>query len=316
MNCCFSTHELNAPLPHRAKHPYSSGLATFKGASHASSNRVLGVNHIVAKVTEVLERDSEVLLAYLLGSAARDHLLSHSDVDIAVLLEPKSPLPKLGEMQERVAKALGLAEEKVDVVDLASASLSFKQRALAGVRLLDRGGFTTTLIREVNEKLPDVQGIAAASLRELLSRSPLDIDPAVLLARLQKAREEAAFLKARILGVGDVAVADEVLRRAMARSVHEAIESILDACRHVVSAKALGAAETYADFSRILAARGLMKQELSQRIEELAKLRNVLVHPYAEVDYAKLYGEVEQLVSQVMPLFESWIAEILAKRPG
>lgn len=50
----------------------------------------------------------------------------------------------------------------------------------------------------------------------------------------------------------ELVVTDWTLFRAMARSVYELIELMLDTCRHLVFIKSSRVAETYIDFPRLL----------------------------------------------------------------
>ena len=275
--------------------------------------KVDNVKQLAERLKKLLEEDESVLLAYLFGSSAKGRDMAHSDIDVAVFLQGDA-FTKIGELKESIAKTLSVPEERVDVVDISRSPLALKHSIAMGLKLIDRGSYGERLISEVNERLPDAREIMLTSLREAARICSFSLNPEVLHARIQKAREEASYLRRKILPRGPVTVSkDETLRRAMARSTHEMLEAILDTCRHVVSAEALGPAETYADFPRLLGEHGLMPTALARKIEELARLRNVLVHRYIEVDYPKLFDEATDMVEKVMPEFEEWVLELLER---
>ncbi len=92
-----------------------------------------------------------------------------------------------------------------------------------------------------------------------------------------------------------------------------ATEAAIDLCLHI-SAKKLGkVAEEYAACFTLLADQGLIDQALASRLGRMARFRNLLVHQYWEIDYARLYeiitgpdmDDLEAFVRQVALLI-SW----------
>ncbi|MDY6951839.1 MAG: DUF86 domain-containing protein [Thermodesulfobacteriota bacterium] len=68
-----------------------------------------------------------------------------------------------------------------------------------------------------------------------------------------------------------------------------ATEAAIDLCLHI-SAKKLGkVAEEYAACFALLADEGLIDRALASRLGRMARFRNLLVHQYWEIDYARLY---------------------------
>jgi predicted nucleotidyltransferase len=101
---------------------------------------------LLARVTQALAARPEVLDAYVFGSVARDEAQPHSDVDVAVYLDPSAPVPEWGH-----AAALGtelmaaLGRNDVDVVVLNQATPLLYHRVLRdGVRVVSRDLKKTT----------------------------------------------------------------------------------------------------------------------------------------------------------------------------
>ena len=94
--------------------------------------------------------------------------------------------------------------------------------------------------------------------------------------------------------IGDprnVAAADSYVRRAL--------EALMDLGRHLL-AKGLGrAASEYRDVSRQLLAAGVLDEETSQRMSDMAGYRNRLVHFYDEVTPRELYAICTQRISEI-----------------
>ncbi|KPV62225.1 MAG: Nucleotidyltransferase domain protein [Candidatus Bathyarchaeota archaeon BA1] len=269
------------------------------------------IEDLAAKLRKVVRADNEVLLAYLFGSCAEERAMKHSDIDVAIL-HRGDPLLKAGEVKDKIARELKINEDRIDVIDISRASPSLKFSIVKGLRLIDRKNFDKGLIEELNDKFPETRIIINSSIREAIESGAFSLRHDILYSRLQKVREEATYLKEEILVMEiEAVIVDGTLRRAMARSIHELIEAMLDVCRHIVSVKALGVAETYADFPRLLREHNLIPSALAEALEEAAKLRNVLVHRYIEVDYYRLFSGAREIVNRVIPKFEEWVLELL-----
>jgi predicted nucleotidyltransferase len=81
---------------------------------------------LIDKLKDALEKDENVLLAYLFGSRATGEASPISDFDVAVLLKDNS-LVGMGRLLFSVSKALGVNEDAVDILDLSKAPLRLKQ---------------------------------------------------------------------------------------------------------------------------------------------------------------------------------------------
>jgi predicted nucleotidyltransferase len=104
-------------------------------------------SHLIEQLREDLERCPEVLEAYLFGSVARGDAQPHSDVDVAVFVEPSAlDRPGFGydaELGARLQQVL--ARSDVDVVVLNRAGPVLYHRVLRdGTRILSRDLAATT----------------------------------------------------------------------------------------------------------------------------------------------------------------------------
>lgn len=78
-------------------------------------------------------------------------------------------------------------------------------------------------------------------------------------------------------------------RQAVKHSLQEAIEACLDIGNHIVAAENLNRGEELSDIFESLAENGVVEEEPGQRLVEMAKFRNLLVHRYAYVDKDRLW---------------------------
>jgi len=81
------------------------------------------------RIAQVMEATSEVIAAYLFGSAARGETDQFSDVDVAVLLEDDLPKERRWDIEGRLLDQLFriVGQDKADVVDLKTAPLWFQR---------------------------------------------------------------------------------------------------------------------------------------------------------------------------------------------
>ncbi len=79
-------------------------------------------------------------------------------------------------------------------------------------------------------------------------------------------------------------IADPVLIGSMRYYIQVSIECCLDVAAHVVSSERYRPPRDYADTFTILEEKGIVPGELAQKLRQMAKFRNRLVHLYGEID--------------------------------
>ena len=97
-----------------------------------------------------------------------------------------------------------------------------------------------------------------------------------LLKEISKESEEA-FLKNQII-IGSAKYYLQV-----------SIECCLDVANHIIASQRLRAPTDYADSFTVLEEIGVFHQQLGQRLRQMAKFRNRLVHLYGEIDDKYVY---------------------------
>jgi len=91
-----------------------------------------------------------------------------------------------------------------------------------------------------------------------------------------------------------------------------AAEAAIDICLHAASRLLKKVPEHYAGCFELLAENNLIDRDLSSRLVKMARFRNLLVHQYWEIDYARIYevitgpdlDDLEEFVRQVSLLTE------------
>lgn len=111
---------------------------------------------------------------------------------------------------------------------------------------------------------------------------PLDLD--VVHARLRRIRELLADLEA--MGeITETRLADDAIaRHAVERILTAVVDLAVAAASHVITARRQESSLTYADAFMTLGEIGAVDTDLARELAASARMRNVLVHQYLEID--------------------------------
>ena len=132
----------------------------------------------------------------------------------------------------------------------------------------------------------------------------------VVLERLTLLRNEVADLKTQadhLLLLRDY-VNDTRLRRATERGLQITVELCADIARRIIAIEGFRYPDDYQDTFRVLGEEGVVSNELLPRLTEMARFRNLLVHIYAKIDDAKVYGILKNRLGD----FDAFAAAIAA----
>jgi len=90
------------------------------------------------------------------------------------------------------------------------------------------------------------------------------------------------------------------------------IEGAIDICNHIVARMGGRAPCDYADCFKILGELGIFPQRFVERLQKMAKFRNLLVHLYWQVDNQKVYNFVKEDILDVRHYLEG-IGKLIEK---
>jgi len=121
----------------------------------------------------------------------------------------------------------------------------------------------------------------------------------VILERLLVLRDEVAYLKKERSAVASFYDYQENrrLRKAVERSLQVAVEACLDIGRRIISREGFRYPETNQDVFRVLAEEGVVSNDLLPTLLDMAGFRNLVVHDYARIDDASVYGILRKRLS-------------------
>ena len=131
----------------------------------------------------------------------------------------------------------------------------------------------------------------------------------IITSRVEEIRRDAAFIKNEILSrkAEELSYKDAL---ALERAMHEIAESMLDVCRHLVSAYSLGFVESYGEYPQRLAEANKIPRGLAKDVAKLAGLRNVLVHRYLEVKREIFHQAAKETVGRIVGDFIEWMKTV------
>ncbi len=92
-----------------------------------------------------------------------------------------------------------------------------------------------------------------------------------------------------------------------------AIEGAIDICNHLISANKLKAPNDYADSFKILGETGVFEESFVQRLIEMARFRNRLVHIYWNLDDELIYTIICEDLKDIEQFLEI-ISSLLSKK--
>lgn len=137
---------------------------------------------VLERLRVALQGNDNVLLVYLFGSRVRGKASPISDYDVAVLLRDGS-LQAFTDVLLSISRALGVCEDKVDILDLSKASLHLKAKVLSeGVKVIDRG-YGDALRLDVNVNYPELAYQTSVLLRNWLD-NPVGLDLRIIKERI------------------------------------------------------------------------------------------------------------------------------------
>lgn len=104
---------------------------------------------------------------------------------------------------------------------------------------------------------------------------------------------------------------NKVLFRYLERTLHLAVEAVLDIGGHIISDERLGSPSFNSEIIEILAENNIIKENVDDYIE-MAKFRNIIVHDYADIDPEILLKIVQEKTGDLKAIFK-WYRDYTLK---
>jgi len=92
-----------------------------------------------------------------------------------------------------------------------------------------------------------------------------------------------------------------------------AMEAALQICFHISAQRLQRVPEAYAECFGLLGEAGILSQDLSGRLQRMARFRNMLVHVYWQIDYDQVY-DILQIHVDDLSAFVRAVGALLEQR--
>jgi len=79
------------------------------------------------------------------------------------------------------------------------------------------------------------------------------------------------------------------------RNLQVAIEACIDIGEYLITINNWNVPETYVETIKVLQKNGVIKKEFAEKMVDLVKFRNIIVHDYLYIDYKKVYKNLQRL---------------------
>jgi len=112
----------------------------------------------------------------------------------------------------------------------------------------------------------------------------------IIEERLRLLREYLRDLRAEQDVTFDQYREDKKLRRFVERTLQIAVEACLDIGNHIIASEGFRYPEDNKDIFQVLHEEGIISDELLPQLIKMAGFRNIMVHDYARIDDAVVYG--------------------------
>ena len=249
----------------------------------------------------------------LFGSYARQEETPLSDVDLAYLLEegldPSIEAELDPKLYDGISRLLGTDE--ITLLNLAKAPISIAFSVLQEGKVLF--SHCPERLRAFQERAlilyPEVHRLRVEALAEFeksLKGAQMDVERDKILYYLRFLKEEVTNLKELAKLSQEEYLTNSNHQIVAERRFQRAVESCLNIGNHIISKRGLRLAEDYASVFAILADSHIISRKLAERMADMARFRNLLVHVYWHIDHERIYQQMAERIDSL----DSFVYEI------
>lgn len=126
----------------------------------------------------------------------------------------------------------------------------------------------------------------------------MNADEATVRAKLEIVDRNKQYLE-EVGDSFDPEEADYTLQQAVKHSMFEIAEACIDVASHIIAAEGFERPADYAGLFPVLADNGILDEDLADRMADMARFRNVLVHRYGDLELDRLNEFIEEDLGDV-----------------
>ncbi len=242
------------------------------------------------KLKQVLADSPEVAAAYLFGSAAKNEPVVN-DLDILILLYPDANEDHAYfELSYRIGQSQHLNADKVDVVffDLDRVDPEVLYEAVKHGILLKNNSpeLLTDKIEELSNYFLENESLIkqANKLRHEFIKKNTQHDARRIENYLHKISSETNAINAELQPDNDTITRSTTILSSYKYSMIVIIETIVQLLQYILAIRFNSYVSQYKKIVPISKRHKIISSELSNKLEHLIELRNMLIHHYSKVD--------------------------------
>lgn len=271
----------------------------------------------LAQLPEKVGEMDGLIALWLFGSFGRGEATPISDVDLAYLPEERLSGEALERFDTRLYLLIAdtLHTEEFSLINLRQAPPHFAWRVLTEGKLLwcrDSDAIAKVAER-VFQQAPDERWLRRtgnAVFLEGLAMSDGVVDKERMTDFLRLISEDLQDLQAAARVPMEAYVNDRNRQAIVERRLQTAIESAINIANHIIARLGLRAPQDYADVFRVLNEARILPQELANRMQDMARFRNLLVHLYWTIDHERVYNSLPNRIAfleQFVRCISEWL---------
>ncbi|CCU80973.1 hypothetical protein HSACCH_02472 [Halanaerobium saccharolyticum subsp. saccharolyticum DSM 6643] len=257
-------------------------------------------------IADFLKKEANVKLAYIFGSYGTKYQNTYSDLDLAVFFDDPPDMSKQMELAARLELKLGKYD--IDLINLNNVELAFKYEVVRSGKLIySRDEIETAEFKEEILKYgPEAEEIKYKFQQEYIT----GIKEKRTDTNHKRIAEKLKFIRANLKKLKELV---ELEKKDFLRDYRNydtakynllaAVEAMLDIAAHIIYREGYTSPNTSADSFRILAAEGIIQENLLLKFVKMTKFRNRIVHLYDQIDEEYIY----QIINNNLEDIESYV---------
>ncbi|MBM3236624.1 DUF86 domain-containing protein [Candidatus Poribacteria bacterium] len=265
-------------------------------------------------IEKIAETFDNLLALWLFGSYAKGNQTPLSDIDIAYLPVDGLESSCVEELDKKLYNRLSRLFETDDIslVNLRDTPLNLIFSALKeGKVLFCRAPEEVSNFKEhIMNLYPETKKIrrmALLNFESQMKETGMSLDKEKIIEQLRMIKSDIEKLREKRALSEDEYLMDEDTQTVVERKFQTAIESCVNIGNHLISTMNLELASDYASVFRSLRTANLISSDLAEKMADMARFRNLLVHLYWRIDHEKIYEGMEARIETL----EKFTREIL-----
>ena len=270
----------------------------------ASETASVDVRGRLASLSAELRLMEGLNALWLFGSHALGKATPLSDVDIAYLLDDNVAGEKREGLETKLYTTISFAlkTDKFSFVDISTAPSWLAWSIISEGQLLICRNLKA--VAEIKERIyrfaPDIRLCRRTGniwFLEALSMDQIGVDKDRIVDFLRGIHEDIRDLRRK----RDISKSGYLNSRdtqaVVERRLQTAIESCINIGNHIISRLGLRSPQDYADVFRRLGEEGILSSDITDRMMDMAKLRNLLVHLYWRIEHERIYNSLPRRIA-------------------